>query len=75
MIAGAVHGAVLISAFAGFFFLALFCLFPVGLGAVDPETGAPLSPRIGTKALIALGVAIVLWLIFFAVIRSGIVQL
>jgi len=75
MIAGAVHGAVLISAFAGFFFLALFCLFPVGLGAVDPETGAPLSPRIGTKALIALGVAIALWLIFFAVIRSGIVQL
>jgi hypothetical protein len=75
VIAGAVHGAVLISAFAGFFFLALFCLFPVGLGAVDPETGAPLSPRIGTKALIALGVAIVLWLIFFAVIRSGIVQL
>ena len=75
MIAGAVHGAVLVSAFAGFFFLTLFCLFPVGLGAVDPETGAPLSPRIGTKALIALGIATVLWLIFYAVIRSGIVQL
>jgi predicted secreted protein len=75
VIAGAVHGAVLISAFAGFFFLTLFCLFPVGLGAVDPETGAPLSPRIGTKVLIALGVAVVLWLIFYAVIRSGFVQL
>jgi predicted secreted protein len=75
VIAGAIHGAVFISAFAGFFFLSLFCLFPVGLGAVDPESGAPLSPRIGTKALIALGIATVLWLIFYAVIRSGIVQL
>jgi hypothetical protein len=75
MIAGAVHGAVLISAFAGFFFLTLFCLFPVGLGAVDPESGAPLSPRIGTKVSIALGVATVLWVIFYAVIRAGIVQL
>ncbi|HEY4125906.1 MAG TPA: hypothetical protein VGM36_14895 [Rhizomicrobium sp.] len=75
MINGAIHGAVLLSAFAGFFFLSLFCLFPVGLGAVDPNTGAPLSPRIGTKVLIALGIAVVLWLIFYAVLRTGIVQL
>jgi predicted secreted protein len=70
-----VHWAVLISAFAGFFFLSLFCLFPVGLGAVDPESGAPLSPRIGTKVLIALGIATVLFVIFYAVIQTGIVQL
>jgi predicted secreted protein len=70
-----VHWAVLISAFAGFFFLSLFCLFPVGLGDVDPESGAPLSPRIGTKALIALGIATVLFVIFYAVIQTGIVQL
>ena len=70
-----VHWAVLISAFAGFFFLSLFCLFPVGLGAVDPQSGAPLSPRIGTKALIALGIATVLFVIFYAVIAAGIVQL
>jgi hypothetical protein len=44
---GSTHAAVLISAFAIFYFLALFCLFPVGLGAVDPESGAPLSPMIG----------------------------
>jgi predicted secreted protein len=75
MILGAVHGAVLLSAFAGFFFITLFCLFPVGLGAVDPNTGAPLSPRIGTKVLIALGVAAVLWVIFYAVLQTGIVQL
>jgi len=75
MIAGAVHGAVLISAFAGFFFLSLFCLFPVGLGAVDPDTGAPLSPRIGTKVLIALGIATVLFVIFYALIATGVLQL
>jgi predicted secreted protein len=75
VIAGAVHGAVLLSAFLGFFFLSLFCLIPVGLGAVDPNTGAPLSPRIGTKVLIALGIAVVLWVIFYAALRTGIVQL
>ncbi|HEY5337919.1 MAG TPA: hypothetical protein VIJ85_06945 [Rhizomicrobium sp.] len=75
MIAGAVHGAVLLSAFAGFFFISLFCLFPVGLGAVDPESGAPLSPRIGTKVLIALGISVVLWIVFYAMIRSGFLQL
>ena len=70
-----VHWAVLVSAFAGFFFLSLFCLFPVGLGAVDAETGAPLSPRIGTKALIALGIATVLFVIFYALIATGVLQL
>jgi predicted secreted protein len=75
MIAGAIHGAVLLSAFLGFFFLSLLCLMPVGLGEVDPNTGAPLSPRIGRKALIALGIAIVLWAIFYVVLRTGVVQL
>jgi predicted secreted protein len=75
VIAGAIHGAVLLSAFLGFFFLSLLCLMPVGLGEVDPNTGAPLSPRIGRKALIALGIAIVLWAIFYVVLRTGVVQL
>ncbi|HUB84174.1 MAG TPA: hypothetical protein VL971_00665 [Rhizomicrobium sp.] len=75
MVLGIVHGAVLLSAFAGFFFLTLFCLFPVGLGATDPQTGAPLSPRIGTKVLIALGVATVLFVIFYALIATGVLQL
>jgi len=75
VILGAVHGAVLLSAFAGFFFIALFCLFPVGLGAIDPDTGAPLSPRIGTKVLIALGIAVVLWVIFYALIALKILDL
>lgn len=75
MINNAVHGAVLISAFAGFFFLSLFCLIPVGLGEVDPETGAPKSPQLGKKALIALGIACLLSAVFYALIAFKIVDL
>lgn len=75
MINGAIHGAVLLSAFLGFFFLSLFCLIPVGLGEVDPKTGAPLSPMLGRKVLIALGIAVVLWAIFYALMRLHIIDL
>jgi predicted secreted protein len=75
MVAGIVHGAVLISAFAGFFFLALFCLLPVGLGEPDPHTGAPPSPSIGRKVLIALAIAAVLWVVFDALIVLKIIDL
>jgi predicted secreted protein len=75
VILGAVHGAVLLSAFAGFFFIALFCLIPVGLGPIDPDTGAPQSPMLGRKVLIALGIAVVLWVIFYALIAFRILDL
>ena len=75
MINGAIHGAVLLSAFLGFFFLALFCLIPVGLGEVDPETGAPRSPQLVKKALIALGIACVLSAIFYALIAFKVFDL
>jgi predicted secreted protein len=75
MIAGAIHGAVLLSAFLGFFFLSLFCLIPVGLGEVDIETGAPKSPQLGRKMLIALGISVVLWVIFYVLITTGVFQL
>jgi predicted secreted protein len=68
VIAGAVHWAVLVSAFLGFWFLALFCLLPVGLGEVDPETGAPQSPMLLRKAGIATAIAFVLWLVFYALL-------
>ena len=63
-----VHWAVLVSAFLIFWFLALFCLLPVGLGDVDPETGAPRNPMLGRKALIATGVAAALWIVFYLLI-------
>ena len=70
-----VHAAVLVSAFAIFWFLALFCLLPVGLGEVDPETGAPLSPKLLLKAGIATAIAAVLWLAFYALIAFGVFDL
>jgi predicted secreted protein len=75
LITTSTHVAVLVSSFAVFFFLVLFCLFPVGLGPVDPESGAPLSPMLGRKALIALGIASVLWVVFYALIHTGVVDL
>jgi len=71
-----VHGAVLVSAFLIVWFLALFCLFPIGLGSeVDPQTGAPLNPQIGKKALIATAIAAVVWIAFYLLILFRVVDL
>jgi predicted secreted protein len=70
-----IHGAVLVSAFAILWFLALFCLFPIGLGDIDPETGAPKNPRLLLKAGLATVIAIVLWAIFYALITSHVLDL
>ena len=70
-----IHGAVLVSAFAILWFLALFCLFPIGLGEVDPETGAPKNPRLLLKAGLATIIATVLWTVFYVVIALHVVDL
>ena len=71
-----IHYVVLFSAYAVLWFLCLFCLLPVGLGAErDPESGAPLHPMLGTKALIATGIAAVLWIGFYAAISFGWLEL
>jgi len=75
IISGIIHHVVLLSAFAMLWFLCLFCLFPIGLGAVDPVTGAPSKPRLGMKMLCATLLAVVLWLGFYATIRFGWVNL
>ncbi|MBS0274495.1 MAG: hypothetical protein JSR55_08845 [Proteobacteria bacterium] len=75
MINGIIHDAVLLSAFLGFFFLTLFCLIPVGLGEVDHQTGAPKSPQLVKKALIAFGIACVLSAAFYALIALKILDL
>lgn len=72
---GAVHGSVLVSAFVILWFVAFFCLLPVGLGEVDAETGAPLKPMLWRKAMIATAVAAVLWLAFYALVATGAVAL
>ena len=67
---------VLFSAYAVLWFLCLFCLLPVGLGAdAIPIRGAPLNPMLKKKALIASGIAAVLWVAFFASIHFGWLEL
>jgi predicted secreted protein len=71
-----IHKVVLFSAFAMLWFLCLLCLLPVGLGSErDPDSGAPLSPMLGKKALYATVIAAVLWLVFYAVISLGWLEL
>jgi predicted secreted protein len=70
-----VHGSVLVGGYVIFWFLALFCLLPVGLGEVDTETGAPLSPMLLRKAAIATVIAAVLWVAFYALIAFGVLDL
>jgi predicted secreted protein len=70
------HYVVLFSAYAVLWFLCLFCLLPVGLGAErDPESGAPLNPMLWKKAKIATVIAAVLWAAFFASIHFGWLEL
>jgi predicted secreted protein len=70
-----IHGAVLVSAFVIFWFLALFCLLPIGIGPADPQTGAPLQSHLLLKVGIATAIAAVLWLIFYALILLRVVDI
>ena len=70
------HYIVLFSAYAVLWFLCLFCLLPVGLGSErDPDSGAPLNPMLKQKALIASGLAAVIWVGFYAAIGFGWMEL
>ena len=71
-IAFGLHYVVLFVAYAVLWFLCLFCLLPIGLGSErDPETGAPLNPQLGKKALWASVIAAVLWVAFYAFVGFG----
>jgi predicted secreted protein len=74
-IPGFLHYVVLFSAYAVLWFLALFCLLPIGLGEVDPETGAPLNAYLKRKAIWATGIAAVLWLGFYLAVGFGWLEL
>jgi predicted secreted protein len=75
-IAQGLHYVVLFSAYVVIWFIALFCLLPVGLGSeLDPETGAPLQPMLKKKMLWATMVAAVAWAVFYAVIGFGWLEL
>lgn len=76
MLEAGVHLSILISAFAVIWFLALFCLLPMGMGGpIDPETGAPLEPMLKKKMLWATVIAAVVWAVFYAFIGFGWLEL
>lgn len=76
MLEAGVHLSILISAYAVIWFLALFCLLPMGMGGpIDPETGAPLEPMLKKKMLWATGIAAVVWAVFYAFIGFGWLEL
>lgn len=71
-----IHGVVLLGTYAMLWFLTLFCLIPMSFGAgKDPETGAPLSPQLGRKALTATAIATVLWAVIYVLIRMKVLDL
>jgi len=71
-----IHGVVLFGAFPIAWFLSFFCLLPFGLGGgFDPDTGAPLKPRLALKALLATAIAVVLWLVFYLAIQFKVFDL
>ena len=71
-----IHGAVLVSAFAIFWFLALFCLLPMGLGpGVDPNSGAPARPQLAFKLALASAIAALAWALFYALIVLSVINL
>ncbi len=72
---GIIHGAVLINTYLVLWFLVFFCLLPVGLGEVDPQTGAPLHAYLLRKVAIASAIAAVLWIVFYALIKLHILDL
>lgn len=58
----------------------IFCVLPIGLSPPqehDPlaAPGAPSNPRIAKKMIITTAISVVLWLIAYAVIDSGIIDL
>ena len=76
MLEAGVHLSILISAYAVIWFLALFCLLPMGMGGpIDPETGAPLQPMLKKKMLWATGIATVVWAVFYTFIGFGWLEL
>lgn len=74
------HWVVLVGAYVILWFLALQILLPIGIKSPHEEgdgangmadAGAPANPRILLKMLFATIAAAVVWLIFYALVRTG----
>jgi predicted secreted protein len=66
-----IHGVVLGSAFAIIWFLALFCVLPIGLGREEGDARKP-PPNLLAKVGIATAIAVVVWLGFYGLVLMGV---
>ncbi|MBI1329479.1 MAG: DUF1467 family protein [Alphaproteobacteria bacterium] len=66
---------VLSGSFVVLWFLSFFVLLPIGLSGETNDHGAPVKPRLLLKAIIATAVSLVLWGIFYGMVRAGYVEL
>jgi len=82
--AQAIHWVVLGGAFAIFWFLALQIVIPIGAHTAHEagerveaghDPGAPIQPRLLLKVGIATAAAIVMWLILYVLILTGVLDL
>ena len=80
----AMHAVVLGGAFVILWFLSFQIVLPIGIRtahesgeevATGHDPGAPVRPRIVLKLGIATAAAVVLWLIFYALILFGVLDL
>jgi predicted secreted protein len=74
------HWVVLVGAYVILWFLMLQILLPIGIRSAHEtgeeahslaDAGAPSNPRIVLKALLASIAAAMLWLIFYALVLAG----
>lgn len=72
-----VHAVAVYGTFPILWFFSFLCLLPVGIGdgGHDPDTGAPLNPMLGRKALYATAISAVLYAVFYALIVLKILDL
>ncbi|MDX1580501.1 MAG: DUF1467 family protein [Alphaproteobacteria bacterium] len=64
--------------------LVFFMVLPIGVKSPEEtgegriqgtEAGAPVNPRLARKIVITTAVAVVLWLIYFGIVESGLITL
>ncbi|MEI9992222.1 MAG: DUF1467 family protein [Rhizomicrobium sp.] len=51
------------------------CCRSASSAETDPESGAPLTPMLGRKALLATGISAVLWVLFYVLIAFKVLDL
>lgn len=68
-----------VAAYVILWWVVLFATLPLGVKPLEKDdvghaAGAPANPRLWFKAGLATAIAAVLWLILFALLKTGVIQ-